>query len=199
MSQHQLFFLFTSCLCSLPRVSRLSAFFHSQVHKLLRLSVSCVAHPSDSLPMSGTWPGQTCPPPSSGAFGMRPPYSDAHSTALCDGSHMPIWTDTAFAQALLTFCAQDVGIPPGSQGFHGPGPLGLLVLLFLLVNILLIFQGPAWTAWTLAPLYCHSTFFTPSCLPAWHRPPTLPNFGPRDPQWCLNPHVVPSGTSPELQ
>lgn len=88
--------------------------------------------PSDSFPVSGTWPGPPFLSPLSQGIWHESSVLRCTSQALCDGSHVPVQKDTAFAQALQAFCARAVGVSCGSAACGLACPLGAC-------------QCPAWT------------------------------------------------------
>lgn len=144
----------------------------SHVSSGLLHGLAC-SHPTAFL-VFGRWPGQPFLSPSClrsslspRTLGMRPPHPDGHPRALCDNGPTPQYQiDSAFAQGHQTPCAEDTEMPYGSEGSHILEPLDLLVLLFLFVNSLPIFQGPACDL-PRPPLHpqdpCHS--IQPPCVP----------------------------------
>lgn len=129
-------------------------------------------------------------------FGIRPAYSEAHAKALCDGPHMPVQRDTAFAQGLQTVCAQAVGIPSGSEAFglacpsifachystHLPRPS---------LDTCISMNLPRPSS---PPQHLLYSVLSPCVMQA----PLHYKLRYQRPHMVSDPHVVPSGTSPEF-
>lgn len=175
MSQHQLFLLFTSCLCSLPSlIALLLVFFLSfpspqpaQPFDFLCGPLCSLLTVSLSLESGLARPFRHhCPR----AFGMRPPYSAARPRLFAMGPTCRYRRTQPLPKHFRHSVLGLLGSPLEVR------PVGLLVLLLLPVSIPLghsmNLPGPS------SPLL-RGTGSTPL------------NLGTRAPRCCLIPHVVP--------